>query len=410
MTLPKRLWPAAIWLAFLVLLAFTGDFWANQRPIVCEVGGQRFFPVGQELSSGRWAKLGQPDLDAAVLYEKWYKVPYDWAVFPIIPFSAGVTWEEMPVSDALPPGTMHPGLTGRYRHWLGTDATGKDTAAGLIAGAQSALVGGFLAGGVAVLLGVLLGSWAGYWGDGRLYWRRGTLWMSLLGVLVAWFYGFEVRRFELLEHLNWITIVNSLGIFLLICLIFNILGRFLSRLPYFSQKIKIPVDLLMMRLAEIFQSVPVMLLVVGIASLFEDQYQGNFLLIVVVSVFSWPMVARFVRAEILHVREMDFVTAARGMGFTDWRILRTHILPNALSPITVLFSLVIGEFILLSAGLALLGYGGNAMHSASWGGLLRAFRADTSAWWLVVFPTLCIALTTLALNQIGEYFNSRKNS
>jgi peptide/nickel transport system permease protein len=85
-------------------------------------------------------------------------------------------------------------------------------------------------------------------------------------------------------------------------------------------------------------------------------------------------------------------------------------LPNALSPITVLFSLVIGEFILLSAGLALLGYGGNAMHSASWGGLLRAFRADTSAWWLVVFPTLCIALTTLALNQIGEYFNSRKNS
>jgi peptide/nickel transport system permease protein len=153
------------------------------------------------------------------------------------------------------------------------------------------------------------------------------------------------------------------------------------------------VDDIIMRLTEFFQTVPSFILLS---------------IVVAIAVVSWPPVTRVVRAEFMTLRTREFVQAAEVLGRSRFAIAFREILPNALSPIIVLASLMVASAILLESALSFLGLGDpNLM---SWGFMIGAGRSVIRlAWWMSVFPGLAIFLTVLALNLVGEGLNDALN-
>ena len=116
----------------------------------------------------------------------------------------------------------------------------------------------------------------------------------------------------------------------------------------------------------------------------------------------WPGYARLIRGQVLYVREMNFVEAAKSVGAPSSRIMFRHILPNAWAPLLVAFTLDIGGTILSAAGLSFIGLGAE-MHSAEWGRMISDGRKwFLTAPWLVTYPGLAIAFTTLGFNLLGD--------
>ncbi|MEM7496849.1 MAG: ABC transporter permease [Pseudomonadota bacterium] len=165
------------------------------------------------------------------------------------------------------------------------------------------------------------------------------------------------------------------------------------------------VDEAAMRFTEFFQTIPSFALAIVLVAIFQPTLGS---IVVAIAVVSWPPVARLVRAEVLSLRERDFVDAARLQGLSDWNILVRQILPNAVSPIIVMASLMVATAILLESSLSFLGLGDpNIM---SWGYMIGAARTVIrTAWWLSFFPGIAILLTVLALNLIGEGLNDALN-
>lgn len=165
------------------------------------------------------------------------------------------------------------------------------------------------------------------------------------------------------------------------------------------------VDSALMALTELFQTIPQFIFaIVVVAILAPTVTTVTFALAIV----SWPAIARLVRAEFMTLRERDFVLAGISVGMSNFRIITTQILPNALGPIIVTGSLMIATTILTEAGLAFLGLGDpNVM---SWGTIIGAGRdALRSAWYITAIPGLAIMFTVLGLNLVGEGLNDALN-
>lgn len=160
-----------------------------------------------------------------------------------------------------------------------------------------------------------------------------------------------------------------------------------------------------MRFTEFFQTIPNFALAIVLVAILEPTLTSITLAIAIVS---WPPVARLVRAEVMAVKQREFVDAARLAGLSKRRILLEQVLPNTVSPIIVMASLMVATAILLESSLSFLGLGDpNIM---SWGYMIGAARTVIrSAWWLSFFPGLAIVLTVLALNLIGEGLNDALN-
>jgi peptide/nickel transport system permease protein len=123
---------------------------------------------------------------------------------------------------------------------------------------------------------------------------------------------------------------------------------------------------------------------------------------VVIGITSWPGLARIVRAEVLSVREREFVLASKMLAVGRMRLLFVHILPNVISPIIVYAAIGVGGAILTESGLSFLGLGVQPPMS-SWGQILMQGKDYIYvAWWLSLFPGLMILLTVLSFNMIGE--------
>ncbi|MBX7230903.1 MAG: ABC transporter permease subunit [Bdellovibrionales bacterium] len=159
------------------------------------------------------------------------------------------------------------------------------------------------------------------------------------------------------------------------------------------------VDLVGQRLVEIFESMPALLVLITLVSIFG----ANLGLLVVFSVFfGWMMMSTYMRAEFLKLRKRDFIEAARAQGVGSWRIVLRHILPNGLNPIITFSPFMIASEIY---GLAALDYLGMGLPppTPSWGELLQqAQNSFTIAWWLALYPSLAMILTLTALNLVGE--------
>lgn len=164
-------------------------------------------------------------------------------------------------------------------------------------------------------------------------------------------------------------------------------------------------DDLLMKFCELFQSMPRFLFALVIVVFFGNTIWN---VVVVIGILSWPRTGRLVRSEFLHLRESEFVMAAKGIGMSSARIIFKQILPNALHVVFVTASLEVGAAIITEAGLSFLGAGDpNLM---SWGRMLyNAQRFLRTAWWLAIFPGSAIFLTVLSLNLIGDGLNDALN-
>ncbi len=406
---------ASLWfLGFLLFLAVFRDVIANGRPLYCRIGGETYWPGMRTVFMDPNERFGVPALDALAekaQYESWkdysnYDAP---PVFAPIPFSPG-EYSTRQLSGLLPPGAIQPGQAPRFKHLLGTDSDGRDIAATLVSGARVALLTGAVAMGMSLLIGLLLGTIAGYFGDERLRVHRGRLWMTILGIPIAYFIAFVLPQYKLSVADSAAIWGGSLLLFFGLIWIFNWLGAFLSRWSFFSKQVTLPADLAIMRLAEVFNALPKLIVVVSLSVMMQRQNDSIWLLIALIGVMSWTGVARFVRAELLRIRELDFVTAARGMGLPDWRILFRHALPNAMRPVLVVLAFGVAGAVLLEASLSFLGFGGAGLKGVSWGSLLARDNAQTNpvnSWWVMLPPGLIICFTVLAFNALGEKASDR---
>lgn len=161
------------------------------------------------------------------------------------------------------------------------------------------------------------------------------------------------------------------------------------------------VDDLLMRLTELFQILPRFFLAIAVIALFGNNLLN---LIMVLALTSWSGLARIARAEVLSLRERDFIIAARSVGVRPRGILWRHILPNAINPLLAATALIVSSAILTEAGLSFLGLGDP--NTISWGYLLNNAQPFIRlAWWLPVFPGLAIVVTVLGLSLVLERSN-----
>jgi peptide/nickel transport system permease protein len=236
-------------------------------------------------------------------------------------FAANLIYPTDPL-DMVAPALLWPGQDMEFP--LGTDALGRDLAAGIVHGARVSLLVGFFAALIGLVIGTTIGALAGYFG----------------GVI----------------------------------------------------------DNILVRVTELFQTIPAILLVIVILAI------GNpsvFLIVLAIGLASWPMIARLARSQFKALREADFVMAARGLGYGTTRIIVQEILPNALPTIVVATSVLVANGILAEAGLSFLNLGDP--NRVSWGSLIGSGRTMLrNEWYLTALPGLAIVLTVLSINVIGD--------
>ncbi|MFN8398784.1 MAG: ABC transporter permease [Anaerolineales bacterium] len=229
-----------------------------------------------------------------------------------------------------PPSAEHP---------FGTDTVGRDLMARTIYGGQISIIIGITAAFVEVMMGILIGAIAGYFG----------------GKIDA------------------------------------ILMRFTEAM------LNLPQLLLLIVMAKFFSSD------IKNIDLFGREFSGSVVVIIfIIGLTSWPYLARIVRAEFLSIKEREFILAARATGTPTWEIIFKHILPNSIAPIVVSATLGVAGAISLEAYVSFLGLGVRAP-TATWGNMLEnAYRYIESAYWMWLFPGLFIVLIVLSINFVGD--------
>ena len=195
-----------------------------------------------------------------------------------------------------------------------------------------------------------------------------------------------------------VTLLVGLAAAVLAVLIGSTIG---SLAGYFGGK----VDSVLMRFTEMTLAIPVVLFAIVLLTLFST---STFMVVVAIGVVSWPATARVARAEFLRLREADYVRIARTCGSGHMRIMLQQILPNALPPLIVMSSLVVGIAMLFQAGISFLGLADP--NSFSWGMMLGENRPTVlQAWWPTTLPGIAIFLTVLSVNLIGDGLNEALN-
>ena len=171
------------------------------------------------------------------------------------------------------------------------------------------------------------------------------------------------------------------------------------------------VDTIIARMTEVTMAFPALLFIIALASTVGGRVDsitlgvfapGVITLVLVFTTFGWFYPCRIIRAQVMSLREKEFIEAARMIGASDARIIRSHLLPHLVAPIIVYSTLVVASYVLGEAGLSFLGLG-IKLPIASWGNLLStAPEFYTAQPWLMVWPGLAVLLTTLAFNLLGD--------
>jgi peptide/nickel transport system permease protein len=158
-------------------------------------------------------------------------------------------------------------------------------------------------------------------------------------------------------------------------------------------------DDLVMRLADVQLTFPVIMLAIAIVAVVGT---SPFALVGVLALSGWVLHARTVRANVLTIRHLEYVDAARALGASQLRVVYRHVLPNTLAPILVIASSQFATMVLLESGLSFLGMGVQPPQP-SWGGMLAEGRDYLSnAWWLATVPGVAISLVVLGANLLGD--------
>jgi peptide/nickel transport system permease protein len=347
-----------VWIATLVVVAVFSPFLATSHPLLLSEGGRLSSPVLGHLTpadvtlfvvflAGVAALIWRRPLrqrlalvlvvlavgaglshtfvspPSLVIYEQYREAEaegrYDWVMRAPIPYSPkdylrdfGDTGLESPLGAA------------DRRHWLGTEENGADVLSRMTHASRIALGIGFIATGIALVIGVIIGGLMGYFS----------------------------------------------GI----------------------------VDIIGMRLVEIFEAIPTLFLLLTFVAFFG---RSLYMMMIIIGITSWSGYARYVRAEFLKLRQQEYVQAAVACGLPLRSILFRHMLPNGAAPILVAASFGVASAILAEATLSFLGLG--LVDDPSWGQMLnQAVQSSTFNWWMAAFPGGAIFLTVFAYNLVGE--------
>lgn len=270
---------------------------------------------------------------------------------------------------------------------LGTDDLGRDVFARMLQGAWVSLTVGFVAVGISVVIGIALGGIAGYFGQVAICWEYllGFMMVAMVGTLP--FLGQKipavVLAVMLAYYIWWRRAHNKRK------------GNWwhMMRAPALT------IDTLIMRLVDIMLCFPSFFLILTVVALLPASLYN---IMIVIGLTSWMGTTRFVRAEFLSLRELDFVAAARALGVSSARIIFRHMMPNAVAPVLVSATIGIASAILTEAGLSFLGFGVPPPH-ATWGNILSdGKRFIFDAPWLTFAPGIVILIVVLAFNLFGE--------
>jgi peptide/nickel transport system permease protein len=188
----------------------------------------------------------------------------------------------------------------------------------------------------------------------------------------------------------------SLGAALFAALGFVAIGSILGALGGFFGGL---LDGIVARITETLTAFPTLVLVLVVQAVVS--HPSLWTLLLAIGLTRWPEVARLVRAEVMLVSSQDYVVAARALGAGPWRILRRHVVPNAVAPILVAGTFGVASVVLVEASLDFLRVGAPA-GSASWGETLSETRDHLGAWWMLAFPGVAVFVTVVALNLVGE--------
>ncbi len=393
-----------IWLCFLIFLTLFANFIANDKPLYAQYHKKSYYPAFYDILYN--LKLYQWDNE--LINKDWKKLELENDIWAFIPFSAEQL--DMENSPASPPFSVLKIKEKKFYHYLGTDELGRDIASGLIYGTRYAMIISFLATFLATIFGVLMGSIAGFWGDYDFKISRYSLFIFLTIGFWAFFMSFYARSYTLTDALSqnfylflWEILKSILLCFSIILLFWKLFSFLRNRFSFFAHQIAIPLDIIISRLIEIKLSIPVFLLVIIITAIAKPSL---LLLVSIIAFGQWTIFARLIRAEILKIKNLDYVFSAKNQGFSSFNILIKHVIPNALPPIWVSISFAIAAAILIESALSFLGLGVNYI---SWGSLLKSGRSDLNAWWLIVFPGLMIFFTIFALNNLSDQLRKKLN-
>jgi len=159
------------------------------------------------------------------------------------------------------------------------------------------------------------------------------------------------------------------------------------------------IDIALSRLIEVVICFPTFFLILAILAFVGPSIYN---IMIVIGLTGWTGVARLIRGEFLRLKSVDFVSAAKASGASDFRIIFRHLLPNSLAPVLVSASFGVAAAILVESSLSFLGFG-VPPYVSSWGGILSESREYMDvAWWLTITPGLAIFLTITAYNLLGE--------
>jgi peptide/nickel transport system permease protein len=165
-----------------------------------------------------------------------------------------------------------------------------------------------------------------------------------------------------------------------------------------------PAGALLLGTTQIFFVLPVLVIILlfaRIGQLLVAQGLGLTLIVVILGIFGWPTIAFVTRGEILRIKELEFVQAARSLGASNTRILFRHILLNVLSPLIVLSSLLVAGNILTEVVISFLGFGDP--NTSTWGLLIEeGFSYVRTSWWVALFPGLAVVFAVLGFNLLGD--------
>ena len=275
---------------------------------------------------------------------------------------------------------------------FGTDDLGRDVFARMMQGAWVSLTVGFVAVGISVLIGILLGGISGYYGQNA----------ATADQVIAFAVGIA-------GAILLVARLVTLGALLLI-----IGGLFFVLSKWLKPKIRagaeigwtrilsiqtVSIDALIMRFVDIMLCFPSFFLILTVVALLPPSIYN---IMIVIGLTSWMGTTRFVRAEFLSLRDQDFVTAARALGISDWRIIFRHMVPNAIAPVLVSATIGIASAILTESALSFLGLGVPPPH-ATWGNILSDGKNYIfDAPWLTFVPGIAILIVVLSFNLFGE--------
>lgn len=392
------------------LIALLAPLIANDRPLFCNYKNNWLFPA---FSLKNQHTIIIENKSIAVNYNMgsdWKKLPCTTIVFPLCAYSPK-TIDAFNAPFISPFDTQYQenniSLPWKYRHWLGTTQNGNDVLSGIINGSRIAIPVGLLSMLIASIIGISLGSIAGYYEDKKIKIGIFESVFVLIAFLLVCFYNFIVFADSFKDTLIeggvsfFVYIITSFILSLIGVILFLLIGKNLDKILGITTKINLPVDLFISKKIEILYSIPTLLILIAISSIAQPSYG---LLILLLSFFSWPNIARLTRAEFLREKKSDYVISAKALGLKHFSVMYKHILPNVIPVILVQILFGIAGCIIIESSLSFIGIGVPS-NSVSWGTLLNDARNNVSAWWLVLFPGLSLFILVYSLNKIAQELN-----